>query len=172
MVPQRSKVKLIQNMEAALPFVKTRFMYVLQHDLPFVLPVNHTSLVQTVLQYPEEVRLVRFGLHKTLSRHRDFPGRTCDPPFFHSSHGIDLAKTHTWSDNNHFTTKAYYEEMFLTVEGFRDANFMEVPMRDAARQNCSRWGTWLYGEVGDGPMLQHLDGKHYQSSFSYRDRSK
>lgn len=160
---QRSKVKLIKNMEAALPLVKTPFMYVLQHDLPFVLPVNHTSLVQTALLYPEEVRLVRFGLHKTLSRRKDIPDdRTCGAPFFHSTtHGIDLAKTHTWSDNNHFTTKSYYEEMFSTVEGFRTANFMEVPMRDAARQNCSRWGTWLYGEVGHGPMLQHLDGKHY-----------
>ncbi|KAG7350619.1 hypothetical protein IV203_009979 [Nitzschia inconspicua] len=65
------------------------------------------------------------------------------------------------SDNNHFTTKAYYEEMFSTVDGFEEANFMEVPMRVKAREDCSKWGTWLYGKQGHGPMIQHLDGKHY-----------
>ncbi|KAG7360261.1 hypothetical protein IV203_035360 [Nitzschia inconspicua] len=158
---QRSKVKLIKNIRNALPFVRTKFMYVLQHDLPFLLPVNHSALVRTVSQHPDIVRLVRFGLHKTLSRNRDVPlNGTCEP-LLHSSYGIDLTKAHTWSDNNHFTTKAYYEEMFSTVDGFEEANFMEVPMRVKAREDCSKWGKWLYGKQGHGPMIQHLDGKHF-----------
>jgi hypothetical protein len=159
-LPQKVKVKLIKNIQRAMPFVQTKFLYVLQHDLPFMQPVNHSALVQTFRQYPETVRLVRFGLHPTLSRHRDIPRDDCHP-FVHSSHDIDLTKTHTWSDNNHFTTKAYYEEMLSTVPGMDEANFMEVPMREASRQNCSKWGTWLYGKQGHGPMIYHLDGRHW-----------
>jgi hypothetical protein len=63
-------------------------------------------------------------------------------------------------NSNHFTRKTYYEEMFDTVPGFRDANFMEVPMMKIASTNCTKWGTWLYGKSGHGPMLEHLDGRH------------
>lgn len=130
--------------------------------MPFVSHVNHTALVKTVLQYPEKIRLVRFGLHKTLSRNRDVPPNGICVDLFHSSHGIDLTKTHTWSDNNHFTTRVYYEAMFSTVPGFQQANFMEVPMKGMAIQDCAKWGTWLYGEKGHEPMIQHLDGRHWK----------
>ena len=62
--------------------------------------------------------------------------------------------------SNHFTRKSYYDEMASQVPGFTDANFMEVPMMKISNTDCTKWGTWLYGKPGDGPMLTHLDGKH------------
>ena len=62
--------------------------------------------------------------------------------------------------SNHFTRKSYYDEMINTVPGFTEENFMEVPMMRVASSDCTKWGTWLYGKPGHGPMLKHLDGKH------------
>jgi hypothetical protein len=165
-LPQTINVKLIKNVQHAISFVTTKFLYILQHDLPFVKHVDHTSLVKTVSQYPQKIRLVRFGLHKTLSRNRDVPPNGTCVDLFHSSHGIHLTKTHTWSDNNHFTTKAYYEEMLSSVPGFQQGNFMEMPMKNMALQDCAKWGTWLYGERDHGPTIQHLDGKHWKRKES------
>jgi hypothetical protein len=33
-------------------------------------------------------------------------------------------------------------------------------MRVLALANCSYWGTHLYGRIGYGPMIAHLDGRH------------
>lgn len=97
-LPQKLNVKLIKNIQHALNFVKTEFVYVIQHDLPFVLPVSHSGLVATFRQHPDVLRLVRFGLHKTLSRSKDVPAvGECDDLFL-SSNGVDLSKTLTWSD--------------------------------------------------------------------------
>jgi hypothetical protein len=97
-LPQKVNVKLIKNMHHALKYVTTEFIYVIQHDLPFVSSVNHTALVNNFQQYPDTVRLVRFGLHKTLSRHKDVPLDGSCEELFLSSDGVDLSKTLTWSD--------------------------------------------------------------------------
>jgi hypothetical protein len=72
--------------------------------------------------------------------------------------------------SNHFTRKAYYDEMFSTIEGWDDGTrYMEKKMNIMGTQNCSYWGTYLYGKQGEGPaMIVHLDGadrkQHKQDS--------
>ena len=97
-LPQKVNVKLIKTIQHAMKYVATEFIYVVQHDLPFVLPVNHSGLVANFRQYPDTVRLVRFGLHKTLSRSKDIPPAGACDDLFLSSNGVDLSKTLTWSD--------------------------------------------------------------------------
>jgi hypothetical protein len=36
---------------------------------------------------------------------------------------------------------------------------MENKMADFGIQNCSYWGTYLYGRRNDGPMTVHLNGR-------------
>lgn len=103
-LPQPLKVKLIQNMQFALKFVTTKYIYVIQHDLPFVLPVSHHAMVHFFEEIPETVRLIRFGRHQTMSRNKDWPSKVgvdCGDELFLPSRypdGISLSKTHTWSD--------------------------------------------------------------------------
>lgn len=96
-VQQRSQIHLIGNVRKALEQVQTEFVYMVQHDMAFISPINHPALVRTFQDYPEEVRLVRFSPRKTLVRGRDKMG-LCGPVVDFEANGIELAKTHTWSD--------------------------------------------------------------------------
>lgn len=104
-LPQERNIKLIRTMQFALDFVTTKFIYVIQHDLPFIRPVDHRAMVEFFEDRPETVRLIRFGRHATLSRSKDWPshvGVDCGDELFLSSrnsqHGLNLSMTHTWSD--------------------------------------------------------------------------
>jgi hypothetical protein len=104
-LPQERNIKLIRNMQFALNLVTTKFIYVIQHDLPFIQPANHHAMVQFFEDLPETVRLIRFGRHATLSRSKDWPshaGVDCGDELFlssrHRHYGLNLSKTHTWSD--------------------------------------------------------------------------
>lgn len=61
---------------------------------------------------------------------------------------------------NHFTRKSYYDEMFSDIPGWEEVRFMEKKMQDLGIQNCSYWGTYLYGRKQYGsPMVIHMDGR-------------
>jgi hypothetical protein len=90
------KIMLVGNMKRALKKVNTEFILVLQHDLPFINDVNHTELIDTLHQYPEEVRLVRFATERILTRKRD--SGICSGNIDFKAKKLELTKTHVWSD--------------------------------------------------------------------------
>ena len=49
------------SIRRALELVRTRFVYVLQHDFKFIKHVNHTALVKSMREHPGELQIVRFG---------------------------------------------------------------------------------------------------------------
>eukprot|EP00980_Cylindrotheca_fusiformis_P015102 scaffold4166_cov95-Cylindrotheca_fusiformis.AAC.4 len=150
------KRTLVENMKRALRRVETEFILVLQHDLPFVNEVNHTALVEIMHTHPE-VRLVRFTTDRVLIRKRD-TGVCNEDEIEFQANGIDLSKTHTWSDRNHLTRKSYYEEMFK-LPGWEGIQDMEIHMSKFAREDCSSWGSYLYGHKGANPTVFHLHGR-------------
>ena len=158
-----TNIKLVGNVQKAMDIVNTEFVYLVQHDMPFIAPINHTGLVATFHNHPDDqVRLVRFSPRKTLTRHRDHILGVCeeDEIMFHDvASNIHLSKTHTWSDNNHFTRKSYYEEIFTTIDGWDNTRYMEEKMKVMGIDNCSYWGTYLYGAIGDRPTILHRDGR-------------
>ena len=162
---------LLGNMYYAIQKVKTEYIYVLQHDLPFINEINHTALLETLEDNPNEVRLVRFPTERVLTRNRD--QGVCNEDnidFKSSSNGLHLTKTHTWSDRNHLTRKSYYDEMF-TLPGWKKYRAMEFLMKDYALKNCSYWGSYLYGKRKDDPTIFHLDGRrdgsHHTSTVNF-----
>jgi len=152
------KIMLVGNMKRSLRKVHTQYVLVLQHDLPFINEVNHTALIDTMETYPD-VRLVRFATAPVLTRKRD--GGICDKKEvdFEADNGIQLTKTHVWSDRNHLTRKSYYAEMFK-LPGWGGARYMENLMEKAGKKDCSYWGTYLFGPRGGNPTIFHMDGRH------------
>ena len=95
-IRQTSKINLVGNVKAALDLVDTEFVYLLQHDMPFIASVDHVGLLETFQSHPDEVRMVRFSPRRTLIRNRDNLG-ICGKVDFEAN-GVALSKTHTWSD--------------------------------------------------------------------------
>jgi hypothetical protein len=93
---EKTNIMLVGNVRKAIESVNTEFVYIIQHDMPFIAPVNHTALIRTFQGYPESVRLVRFSPRRTLKRAKDRLGICGEVEF--QANGIELSKTHTWSD--------------------------------------------------------------------------
>lgn len=95
---QPHRINLVGNMRWAIKNVDTAFVYVIQHDMPFVSPIDHSALLLTLEQdETKDIRLVRFSPRTTLARNRDKLG-LCGTTIDVEANGIALAKTHTWSD--------------------------------------------------------------------------
>lgn len=94
---QSKRLNLNGNVKRALNRVHTEFMYVIQHDIPFIHEVNHTALIRTFRDYPETIRLVGFSTKNVLERARDRQG-LCGEQVQFSTDDIQLSKTHIWSD--------------------------------------------------------------------------
>ncbi|KAL3934540.1 MAG: hypothetical protein SGBAC_009767 [Bacillariaceae sp.] len=156
-ITSSKKIMLVRNMKRALRRVHTKYVLVLQHDIPFINQVNHVGLIDAMETHPE-VRLVRFPTARVLTRTRD--GGVCDEEEvdFESENGIQLTKTHVWSDRNHLTRKVYYDEMFQ-LPGWNGVRTMEFHMHQFGKKNCSYWGTYLYGARGSNPTIFHMDGR-------------
>jgi hypothetical protein len=162
-------IDLTNCVQKAIKQVKTEFVYIIQHDMPFVQDINHAAIVKTMDEYPDVLRLVRFNLRS--NEKRNIEDGTCynETTPVDAINGINLIKTWIWSDNNHLTRKSYYEEMFRLFQEKLGHNprFMEWYMRGAGEKNCSYWGTFYYGRHGLPPTIGHLDGQR-KTSFARR----
>jgi hypothetical protein len=163
-------IYLTNQVQNAMRRVKTEFVYIIQHDMPFVQDINHAAILKSMDKYPDVLRLVRFNLRRNVRR--DIEGvTTCynETTPVDAINGINLIKTWIWSDNNHLTRKSYYEEMFKLFQEKLGQNprFMEWYMRGAGEKNCSYWGTFYYGRHGLPPTIGHFDGQR-KTSFARR----
>jgi hypothetical protein len=162
-------IGLTNCVQNAIKQVKTEFVYIIQHDMPFVQDINHAAILKTMDEYPDVLRLVRFNLLH--NEKRSIEDGTCynETTPVDAINGINLIKTWIWSDNNHLTRKSYYEELFKLFQEKLGHNpyFMEWYMRGAGEKNCSYWGTFYYGRHGLPPTIGHLDGQR-KTSFARR----
>ena len=141
------------SIRRALKMVTTQFVYVVQHDFKFIKHVNHTSLVKSMRKYPGTLQIVRFtkrkgGVGKVRSECRKVV----------EYNGIRFTAG-MWSDNNHLTTKRYYDELLHRIGP--SSRPPEAPMMHGAMvsgKNCTTYHQYLYNEQL-GPFLAHLDGR-------------
>eukprot|EP00934_Nitzschia_sp_Nitz4_P003899 Nitzschia sp. Nitz4//scaffold265_size26576//6062//7102//NITZ4_008245-RA/size26576-processed-gene-0.32-mRNA-1//-1//CDS//3329544831//3889//frame0 len=166
---------------AMTEFVKTQFVYVLQHDLAFAVDIDHDHLLQILNDSQHSrpwLRNIRFKLNGTAMNRRNL---YCMPIHNGSNvkleHGLKVYPTAKWSDNNQLSTRDYYLEMFeLMIRISRKHSLeqpMEFPMSNAAWDNCSYWGQAVYGGRFDMiSYLVHLDGRHSQSFHETNNSTK
>ena len=162
--------------------VRTPFVYILQHDLPFRRYVEHTTLIETMRPHPDILFNVRFRLHnfmkasrcssgpRNVTQLRPFPNGTgyekvkrevhykgddLDGPDFN---GLQLHLTKLFSDNNHLTTREYYLDILWQMTYLHRP--MEEVLQGYAKNNCRKHGQQMYGSrADDEPYIYHLDGR-------------
>lgn len=158
------------NIKRAVDLVHTPFMYVLQHDLKFILPVQHQLLVQEAINYPAILRAVRFNIRQNVDESiklQDWPnyvngtGAAVDEQLRTVESGLHFTRSSKWSDNNFFASIDYMADVFSTFFPhdrwlYRPLEYM---MMLRVYGNCTRWCQLVYGSPGEGPYIYHLDGK-------------
>lgn len=49
------------NINQTVALVDTKYVYVLQHDFPFIRDIDHTNLAKSMSEYPDIIRCVKFN---------------------------------------------------------------------------------------------------------------
>jgi hypothetical protein len=83
------------NFFHTLKYVETEFIYLIQHDMPFIKGIDHFNLIKSMREYPNDLRIVRFP--------RQIVGRDNSPCFGMPTkvdhvNGLNFTKTQGWSD--------------------------------------------------------------------------
>ena len=78
-----------------------------------------------------------------------------------TSINYDYIRTPGWSDQNHLCRTDYYHNLIL--KECTDGCFMEniIDRRQKTEEIHNIYGTYIFGIVNDGQMINHLNGRHY-----------
>ena len=154
----KTRLGLTWNIKQAMELVDTEFVYLLQHDMPFILPIKHQRVIKSMNEY-SILRVVRFNKRRNIPipREKKLFGVTT---VVDDVNGVKFTRTSNWSDNNHLTRKSYWEEIFPL---FNPNAIMppEWKMMGLAKKDekCLKWCTFLYGGLDEGPVVGHSDGR-------------
>ena len=141
----------------AMELVKTKYVYVVEHDEAFVRPINHTGIIHAMEENPSVYRKVEFNRSNNTSCVDDYWYRgpcSCNVTTIDST---SFTKTSGWSDQAHFTTKEYYLEVLAMMEGAQ--THPEFPLNRLAHKQCDKWGSHFYGGINDTQAVIHMDGR-------------
>lgn len=149
---------LTGNLKHAFNYVQSEYVLVIQHDFPFVAPVNIVHVIEDMIHRPE-LKHVRFNKRRNLKigsdAMNDLFGYQCDA--VHHTY----TRTPSWSDNNHITlTKYYLEVVFLDCgDQFMETNLIKRSTNETIHK---KYGTYLYGPLNHPQIIHHLDGRNYK----------
>ena len=84
--------------------------------------VYHSELIQAMSDHPTTLRNVLFKLEGAIGRFPVCPVYNDNGVFPREEYRmLNFYGTKRWSDNNHLTTKAYYDEMFANIDHLNGA---------------------------------------------------
>ena len=150
------------NLKNGMKYVKTKYVNIMQHDLPIIRPFPLNNLLDVMDTH--NVDLIRY-VRKSNKFHEEYLRRSIkkeNTPFTYKEYvynNILFTKCNQFSDNNHITTLDYYNtEIFPRC---RDGDFMEDQLITAPILNKIP-GNYMYlGGINDGGYIKHLDGRTF-----------
>jgi len=154
---------LTGNVRNALSYVKTEYMLLMQHDLPFLRALPDLYKVMDDMSATPSLKHVRFN--RLVNTHNMYDkfwlfGKQV------SSTNYTYTRTPGWSDNNHLCLTSYYKD--LIMKECPDKTFMEghLYFKIKDEESHEKYGTYLFGPLDDTPYVYHTDGR--SSSFFKR----
>jgi hypothetical protein len=162
-VEASEKAGICNNVKSAMSVVQTKYVILVQHDMPFARPLEIPSALQVMERYPK-VKYIRFNQNENQCRRAGCDDRDCSfyreqrfPVVEQQQTCLALIRTACWSDNNHLTTVAYYNQVVFPKCKPGDA--MEKVMTPFSAANTHNiTGTYIYGPLGFPWQVEHEDG--------------
>jgi len=161
---------LSQTLLRVVKTVSTEYVLVMQHDLPFIKSVDLDQAMSLMDSHPQ-VKHLRFNKRrnepdawdavdakfrkKVIRRDRFF----FEQEFRVNGQLVPLVRTLAWTDQNFLCRKSYFD----TVVGPLVGRFKCFPERIINPQNSPDTheilGTYVWGHIGDDPVIRHADGQ-------------
>ena len=157
-VPDTTRAGLGGNLRNSFEHVHTPYVYVIQDDFVHNMPFDIGQVLDT-LQANAAIQYIRLNVLK--NGHTGMWDYKSDEKIIGNGlHCVarGLTRGCNWSDNNHFVRTKEYIELL-----------MAMPMPDKAPEShfnhsikdCDAQMRWyLYGAMGHGPMVCHVDGMY------------
>lgn len=151
---------LTGNVRNALQYVKTEFMLLLQHDLPFTRVLPDIYKVMADMRANPSLKHVRFNrlvnTHNMYDKFYLFGKQVSGPNYSYT-------RTPGWSDNNHLCLTSYYND--LIMKECPDGTFMEGHLywKIHNEESHEKYGTYLFGPLDEPPYTGHSDGRFTNS---------
>ena len=155
-------------LEIAVAQVKTPYMLIHQHDFQLLKTIDLRGLLKTMDRIPN-IKHVR--LNKKVNESNPYDLEVT--PIAEKS-DVPLCRCFGWSDNDHVTRKSYYTDfIFVHINAMAKSrnspvkSYMEKYIHPMMRTDLKyngdkvhpKYGTYLYGELGEEPYLFHLNGR-------------
>ena len=175
----KSHGHLVGNISNALINVTTKYILLIQHDLPFIESFDIQKVIEDLDNNPN-IKHVRFNHRNNIKIKYDcgfapLRGAIVDQSESASTefNAIDdnifgyqqqeknytYTRTPGWSDRNHLCLTSYYNNIILKeckknifMEKFFQGKIKNIKIHD-------KYGTYLFGPLNYKPMIKHLDGR-------------
>jgi hypothetical protein len=140
-----------------MDFVHSKYILIVQHDLPFRAPVNMMHVIEDMIQCPE-LKHVRFNKRHNIKEGTD----ALNDLFGKQLYAIHNTYTRTpsWSDNNHISLTEYYRKVVFVDGGhcFPEHSLITKSVNESIH---NKYGTYLYGSLNHPPTIRVIDGRNY-----------
>ena len=158
------------TLEPALQMVQTPFLLYWEHDWELTTDIP-TEEILAAIDELDDVRFIRLNKRRNVTQDSDRelhhrPGMSPVP----------LIMTPSWSANPHFSTTTIYRN--FVIPKCQENEPLEIPLFNEAQGDYRRmglaaqyakWGSCIYGQLGDSPVVKHLDGKQFFNSELRKD---
>lgn len=147
---------LTGNIRNAIQYIDTKYIFIIQHDLPFINEFNINNVILD-MENNNELKHVRFNqrinIKKGYDSFNDLFG------FILNCENYQYTRTPGWSDQNHICLVDYYKTIVL--KECRDGKFPEYFLKNKSKtlEDHSKYGTYLFGPVNHKKMINHINGR-------------
>jgi hypothetical protein len=147
---------LTGNIRNALQHVTSKYILLIQHDLPFIREFDIQKIIYDV-EENNNIKHVRFNKRDNIKAGFD----SINNLFGLQEKRTNYTYTRTpgWSDQNHLCLKSYYTDIIM--KECRDGNFMENKLQGKIKDEKihKKYGTYLFGELNHPQVIKHTDGR-------------
>jgi hypothetical protein len=145
---------LAGTLKEALLHVDTPFLFIHQHDLVLLQGFDLNGVIASMEANPK-IKYVAFG--KRANTPNDFYHGPLDQEIEGISF-VPLCRSCGWSDQCHAASADYYRFFVLPQCSY---TFMESVLHPALKKmGRELFGTYLYGNLFDGPYIFHADARN------------
>jgi hypothetical protein len=147
---------LTGNIRNALQYVNSKYILVIQHDLPFIRKFDIQKIIYD-MEENDNIKHVRFNKRRNIKAGFD----ALNDLFGLQVKQINYTYTRTpgWSDNNHLCLTGYYTD--IVMKECCDGIAMETYLQSKNKNEeiHKKYGTYLFGELNHPQVIKHTDGR-------------
>ena len=147
---------LTGNIRNALKDVYSKYLLVVQHDLPFVKQIDIQKIIEDMNEN-QNIKYIRFNKRKNIKIGFDSVNDIFGEQ--QKQKNYIYTKTPAWSDNNHICLTQYYKDIIM--KECPDGYPMESKFQGKINKKThKKYGTYLFGELNHPKIIRHTDGRN------------